>query len=308
MDAPAISSFKEVDVDVEALHDALAARCMKSRVYCKPLLVGWYNELRKQTAGGSQLLDAPDDALAFLLYNGPGYIDTVLEYFLETREEDNCHFVDGATDALLRSIADEFAAELRASTINLDKGPPYFHAQSLGVAAGIGQHLEPSEVQDPGWHESVSRQLLDVRSIDVWGSDITVRQKIFGISMHPEFGGWFAYRGLLVLHGARAPTLQPRQAVVAVKDEAEKKRVLEEYNLRADDCRWRDLTRIGHPPEKRYTPEEMYFFTDMNMSRRRRYLEMKADMLKLTPKYPAGVSTSEKWGANPEMVESLHGK
>merc|ERR1711920_1038 len=116
------------------------------------------------------------------------------------------------------------------------------------------------------------------------------------------------YRGLLVLHKARAPALQPHQAVVAVKDEAEKKRVLEEYNLRADDCRWRDLTRIGHPPGKRYTPEEMYFFTDMNMSRRRRFLEMKADVLKFTYKSPASVSTSEKWGANPELVETLHNK
>lgn len=305
MDSTVLASLG-ADLDWEVIHGALSARCASSRVYCKPLLVGWYNDLRKESAGGSQLLDVPDDTLAFLVYNGPGYIDTVFEYFLETSQDESCHFVDGATDAVLKGLSAQFSAGVGASTINLDKGPPYFHAQSLGVVAGVGQHLDPSEIQDAAWHETVSSQLLSIRSPDMWGSDVAVRQKIFGISMHPEFGGWFAYRGLLILHNVRASSLQRPTVVAAVTDEAEKKRILEEYNLRADDCFWRDLMRNGHPAEHRYTPEEMYFFTDMNLNRRKHFLQMRADVLKLDPAAVRGAAKAEMWGRNPQLVESLH--
>lgn len=293
------------------LHRALSGRLAKAHVYCKPFLVGWYNDLRRETARGSQLLDLPEDTLAFLLYSGPGFIDTIVEYFMHHSRDEDCHYVDGAVDALMEGLISELPEDVNAKAINLDKGPPYFHAQSLGVVAGVGQHLDPAEIDDPEWHESISKQLLENRSPEVWGTDMAVRRKMFGISVHPEFGGWYAYRGVVVLHGIRTSMLMRPPCIVAVQDVSEKKRIIEEYNLRADDCRWRDLLRSGHSPDKRYSPEEMLFFSEMNLGKRRRFLEMKVDIRKVST--ADGVLEtfseeiiSERWGANSELVDSLH--
>eukprot|EP00930_Biecheleria_cincta_P037904 TRINITY_DN26052_c0_g1_i1.p1 TRINITY_DN26052_c0_g1~~TRINITY_DN26052_c0_g1_i1.p1 ORF type:complete len:320 (-),score=41.76 TRINITY_DN26052_c0_g1_i1:45-1004(-) len=310
-----LSCLKAGEVEWPTLHRTLALKLAKACIYVKPLLVGWYNDHRKRTTNGTQLLDAPEDALAFLLYSGPGYIDTIVEHFIHSARNESCHYVDATTDALLEGLLREFPENLGAHAVNLDKGPPYFHAQTLGVVAGAGQHLDPSEIDDLEWHESISKQLLELRSPEVWGTDVTVRQKLFGISLHPEFGGWYAYRGLLILHGARASSLVRPPCVVAVADLAEKKRIIAEYNLRGDDCRWRDLTHTGHAPDKRYTPEEMIFFTEMNLGRRKRLLEMKADIMKsladsssIAPEQPtfSKQNISEHWGANSALVDSLH--
>eukprot|EP00928_Gymnodinium_smaydae_P064407 TRINITY_DN47738_c0_g1_i1.p1 TRINITY_DN47738_c0_g1~~TRINITY_DN47738_c0_g1_i1.p1 ORF type:complete len:319 (-),score=38.78 TRINITY_DN47738_c0_g1_i1:200-1156(-) len=303
------------EVEWTALQSTLSEKLASSNVYCKPLLVSWYNELRRQSADSTQLLDAPEDSLAFLLYSGPGFLNTIVERFEHSAQAGSCDFVDDTTDAILNELVGEISEDLHPKVLNLDKGPPYFHAQSLGVVAGVAQHLNPDEVNDPEWRESVSAQLLSTRSEEVWGSDLAVRQKLFGISIHPEFGGWYAYRGLVILCGARTSNLVRPPPVISVEDMSEKKRILEEYNLRGDDCLWRDLTRSGHAPDKRYTPEEMLFFTEMNLGRRKRFLEMKADLIR-SSKGGAKVETqlpsftehaeSKKWGANPELVTSLH--
>jgi len=247
--------------------------------------------------------------LAFVIFNGPGYLDTVVEYFATSLDSDDNHFVDAATDSLLNGLAAEFHSDLHVRVVNLDKGPPYYHSQSFGAVAGLDQYLEPSEIEDEDWHLSCSSQLLDVRSADVWGDNVDVRKKIFGVSVHPEYGGWYAYRGLFILRGARGCTLERQPVVVAVEDKMDKKRILEEYNLRGDDCRWRDLSSTGHDVDKRYAPEEMMFFTEMNLQRRRRFLEMKADVLQLERSRPSGMhanSLSERWCQNPQLVDSLH--
>ena len=52
--------------------------------------------------------------------------------------------------------------------------------------------------------EDLSETLAETRDSKLWGTDPVMRRKIFDVNVHPELGGWFAYRALVVLRGAGA--------------------------------------------------------------------------------------------------------
>mmetsp|Transcript_30932 Transcript_30932/g.103098 ORF Transcript_30932/g.103098 Transcript_30932/m.103098 type:complete len:125 (+) Transcript_30932:64-438(+) len=64
----AFSGGGDAPFDAVGFQSALAAWCEPYRLECSPpFLVGWYNEQRKATADGQQLIEAPEDAVAFAL-------------------------------------------------------------------------------------------------------------------------------------------------------------------------------------------------------------------------------------------------
>merc|ERR1712098_75817 len=105
-----------------------------------------------------------------------------------------------------------------------------------------------------------------------------MRRKIFGVNLHPTYGGWYAYRMVLVLHNVKNTSLaEGLQQPVAQKfvEPEDAKRILHEYNLQHDLCLWRDLTE-QHPASHRYPVEEYCYFTEQKPAKRKRFLEMKA--------------------------------
>merc|ERR1712107_329295 len=136
--------------------------------------------------------------------------------------------------------------------------------------------------EESAWLNDVSDELECTRDTKMWGTDKASLRKVFGVNMHPVFGGWYAYRALVILKACRAPGL-PRPEPMKFLSTKEKKRILSEYNLRHDECVWRDLSEDGHPPENRYSPEEYFFFLETKPQKRKRYLEMRAACLPSPP-------------------------
>lgn len=263
---------------------ALDAWCEPACWRCSPpFLVGWYNELRGETAGGSQRIDAADTAVAFGFYSVPGFLDVVVEHFARAKPSTN--FVDSATNEILDSIRRHLPSGLDALLVNTDDGPPYYHVQTVGAVAGVDQHIEPAELQEDGddaWREELSDRLEDKRDPKMWGTDPEMRRKIFGLNVHPVWGGWYAYRALLVFRGLTCDTLA-RPPPLNVLASGDVRRVISEYNLKHEECYWRDLSEEGHPPERRYNPEEYFFFMETKSGVRRRFLELKAASYTLVP-------------------------
>lgn len=247
-----------------------------------PFNVGWYNSTRSETAGGTQQIEAPDDAVAFAVYSVPGYLDVVKENYARTKP--TTKFVDGTTDEILDWLRSHLPQSLEPVVLNTDQGPPYYHIQTIGAVAGVDQHIEPDEfedAEDDEWKEDLSDRLADTRDPKMWGTDPATRRKIFAVNVHPEWGGWYAYRALIVLPKLQSELQKPQPLNFVAKEDAV--RMLTEYNLRHQECLWRDLTKDGHPPEKRYNPDEYFFFMETSGDKRKRFLELASSRMPAVP-------------------------
>lgn len=269
--------------DVAATEQALNAWAEPVRMRSTPaFLVKWYNQTRQDTAGGASRIDAPEDAVAFALYSIPGFIDVVAEYY--ARERPKSSFVDGATNEILDALRARLPPDMDAMVVNTDIGPPYYHVQSIGAVACADQHIEEFDFGEEvaEWRDELQETLAEKRDQKMWGSDPATLRKIFGVNMHPTFGGWYAYRSLVILRGATAPGLE-RPEPMRFLEPSEAQRIISEYNLAHEECRWRDLTPSGHPPEHRYTPEEYFFFMESNPKKRERFLDLRAACMPSPP-------------------------
>jgi len=260
------------EFDVVAFGDALSKWLEPVHWNCSPpFLVDWYNSTRQATAGGSSLIDADESAVAFALYSVPHYLDTVVDHF--GRHNPQEEFVDRATNEILVNLRQQLQSDLDALVVNTDEGPPYYHVQTAGAVAGVDQHIEITDIiGEESWKNDLSDMLEDTRDQKMWGTDPETLRKAFAVNVHPKWGGWYAYRALVVLRGAKVPTLT-QKAPLKFLEQEDMKRIIYEYNVRHSECRWRDLPH--HPPDARYTPEEYFFFTETSPAKRKRYLEMR---------------------------------
>eukprot|EP00922_Rhytidocystis_sp_ex-Travisia-forbesii_P057998 GHVS01085801.1.p1 GENE.GHVS01085801.1~~GHVS01085801.1.p1 ORF type:complete len:494 (+),score=16.41 GHVS01085801.1:109-1590(+) len=98
---------------------------------------------------------------------------------------------------------------------NLDK-PPYIHAQTLGYVGGLTQHVQletlrqsVAEQRAAEGHQDADavdddterfledlRQEKKLKGTSCWGC--ADPDKLFGVSVHPKYGGWFVFRYLLL--------------------------------------------------------------------------------------------------------------
>eukprot|EP00931_Biecheleriopsis_adriatica_P064189 TRINITY_DN39011_c0_g1_i2.p1 TRINITY_DN39011_c0_g1~~TRINITY_DN39011_c0_g1_i2.p1 ORF type:complete len:311 (-),score=65.12 TRINITY_DN39011_c0_g1_i2:71-973(-) len=274
--AGSFGELKEGEFDAAAFREVLGGWLAPMHMECSPpFLVSWYNRAREDTADGTQRIEAPDDAVAFAVISVPRFLDVVAEHFARERPKEG--FVDGATNAILEQLRRSIPSWLDAEVVNTDVGPPYFHVQTVGCVCANDQHVEAKDLKGNDhdeWQEEVSDQLEETRDPKMWGTQSELRRKIFGVNMHPVYGGWYAYRALVVLRkGLQAALPRPVPLEFLLLEDA--RRIISEYNLRHDNCLWRDLSE-SHPPEHRYSPEEFFFFTETSPAKRRRYLEMRA--------------------------------
>lgn len=270
--------------EVEALAGSLRSWCRPLQLeVTPPFLVGWYNDKRTEKGEGMNLIEAPRDTVAFAIYSVPGYVDVITEHFARSKPETK--LVDSATDEILSWL--RLPPDVDALVVNTDVGPPYYHVQTVGAVCGIDEHIEAEDLQEAGddeWREELMDQLGETRDALTWGTDPVGRRKIFGVNVHPVYGGWYAYRALVILRGVSVPGLTP-PAPLEFLEHSKKRLILAEYNLQHAMCLWRDLTE-DHPPARRYCPDEYLFFTETSPDKRRRFLEIRAAHLGPTPPGP----------------------
>lgn len=258
-----------------------------------PFQVGWYNETRDATAGGVSKIGASDGAIAFAAYSVPQYLDVIVEHFARSRPDSN--FVDAATNEIIEHLQAQLMPELDAYIANTDTGPPYYHVQTIGAVAGVDQHIEAVDIieeceEDENWLRDLSDELEEIRDPKMWGTDPATRRKVFGVNVHPTWGGWYGYRFLIVLRGVHVDRCSPdlkRPGMLKFLDKDNAKRILGEYNLRHELCLWRDLSASAHPADHRYSPAEYFFFMEQSPLKRKRYLELQASHFAEPPKFRA---------------------
>lgn len=87
---------------------------------------------------------------------------------------------------------------------------------------------------------------------DHWGE----KQKIFGVSVHPKYGGWFALRGVLIFKAVTCPELVQISPPDVIPDRDTRIELLERFNKHWQDWSFRDII----PVTDKYSEEQKQYF------------------------------------------------
>lgn len=200
-----------------------------------PFKVGWYND----QVGVEFKLPYDDDTMATLIISTPDMFDkSLLPFILRTE----CH---GTRDMLDQSIMEHFdnlKKELSDYDIEamhdfelLPSRRPKILVQTAGHVSGAAYYYQRKDVQPDPWDD---------------------KTKIFGVSIHPKYGGWFALRGVLIFKNVKWPDLPKKSPVDIVPTFELKKELLERFNFRWQDWTFRDII----PVEKKYSEDQKKYF------------------------------------------------
>ena len=66
-------------------------------------------------------------------------------------------------------------------------------------------------------------------------------QKICGVSIHPQYAGWFALRGVILFRDVLAPELEQKSPPDVVSSDRLRINLLEQFNFHWKDWAFRDI-------------------------------------------------------------------
>uniref|UniRef100_A0A3Q3ER90 Cyanocobalamin reductase / alkylcobalamin dealkylase n=1 Tax=Labrus bergylta TaxID=56723 RepID=A0A3Q3ER90_9LABR len=202
-----------------------------------PLKVGWYNAVLPP----SLALSYPDDTLAVVVFSTPSMFEKAFLPFLEGQA------FQGVSDPIDQCVRQTvhcmsvhcFPGQQVEVIYDYELMPsrrPRFLAQTAAHVSGGAFYYQQSDIIEPPWTD----------------------RKMFGVCVHPRFGGWFAIRALLVFADVRGGSdmLQPLP-VDCVPSREGRIKLLEAFNLHWQDWSYRDIV----PPVETYSQRQRDYFS-----------------------------------------------
>ncbi|KAK1795787.1 hypothetical protein P4O66_008957, partial [Electrophorus voltai] len=202
----------------------------------RPVQIGWYNEVVSQ----AHHLKYSAETLAVVILSTPSMFEKTFLPFLQRRCWENIRDpIDECVAHTISSCVSEHFSEQRVDISYdyemLPSRKPKFLAQTAAHVAGAARYYRLSDIKDPPW-----------------GS-----KKMFGVCIHPQLGGWFAIRALLVWTGVEAgEELQQVAPPDCVGSQEARINLLESFNLRWQDWTYRDII----PTKESYSPRQREYF------------------------------------------------
>jgi len=93
----------------------------------------------------------------------------------------------------------------------------------------------------------------------------SILQKLYGVSIHPDYGGWFAFRSVMVFpHHFLPRDLSPKPPVDVVPGNEDRLKLLLLFNDHWKDNRFRDIIQ----PQKRYSELQQKYFGTLPADRK----------------------------------------
>lgn len=168
-----------------------------------------YNQLRESLGqeGLIQAARAPADCPISVIYSTGQYLNTVAEYTGRTATLEALNNpVDTTTNMIMEELK-ELLRDAEPVVWNADS-PPYIHVQSIAHLSGSFEYLDQKKEEI-----FTAQELLDVReeiklarntNTLVWGQD---NDELYPVAIRPQYGGYYAFRIVLILPGLIQPDL-----------------------------------------------------------------------------------------------------
>ncbi|XP_070765472.1 cyanocobalamin reductase / alkylcobalamin dealkylase [Enoplosus armatus] len=224
-------------VNVEDITGLLGDHLSKLGFEVYPLKAGWYNSVLPP----SLRLAYPDDSLAVVVLSTPAMFEQAFLPFLEER---GCRGLSDPIDQCVKHCVSSAVyqcfpgqkVDVRYDYELLPSRKPKFLAQTAAHVSGAAFYYQQSDVRDQPWAE----------------------KKMFGVCVHPKYGGWFAIRALLVFGGVTVGSemVQPAPPDCVPSREG-RIQLLEAFNFHWQDWSYRDIVR----PVQTYSQKQKDYFS-----------------------------------------------
>ncbi|XP_068449169.1 cyanocobalamin reductase / alkylcobalamin dealkylase [Clinocottus analis] len=223
--------------DVEGITGLLKDHLSKVGFEIYPLKVGWYNAVLPPALR----LPHSDDSLAVVLLSTPAMFELA---FLPFMEERGCQGLSDPIDQCVKHCVSSAVSQcfpgqevdVRYDYELLPSRKPKFLAQTAAHVSGAAFYYQQSDVPDQPWAE----------------------KKMFGVCVHPRFGGWFAIRALLVFGGVTLGSEMQRPVPPdCVPSREGRIQLLEAFNLHWQDWSYRDAVQ----PVQIYSERQKDYFS-----------------------------------------------
>ncbi|KAF3691129.1 Methylmalonic aciduria and homocystinuria type C protein -like protein [Channa argus] len=223
--------------NVESVTRILNERLLQLGFEVYPLKIGWYNSVLPP----SLHLPYRDDNLAVVVLSTPGMFE---EAFLPFMENSGCKGLSDPIDQCVRHCVSTAVSQcfpgqkvdVRYDYELLPSRRPKFLAQTAAHVSGAAFYYQQSDVTDHTW----------------------ATKKMFGVCVHPKFGGWFAIRALLVFEemtvGSEMVQPVPPDCVPTREGRIQ---LLEAFNFHWKDWSYRDIIH----PVQTYSQKQRDYFT-----------------------------------------------
>ena len=201
--------------------------------------VGWYNN----QVDGKFNLPYDEDVLAWIVISIPSMFEKLFKPFILSEWSDDT-ILDPLDECMKRyfaTIQRDFSQHkfvvIQDFELHPDRRPKVL-VQTAGHTAGACYYYQRQDLQegDP-WPES---------------------KNIYGVSVHPQYGGWFAFRGVLVFPDVKVPNLAQVSPPDCVPTNEMRVDLLRKFNENWQDWSYRDV--LNKPIREKYSEEQKIYF------------------------------------------------
>ncbi|XP_029474797.1 methylmalonic aciduria and homocystinuria type C protein [Rhinatrema bivittatum] len=199
-----------------------------------PFKVAWYNAVLEP----SFHLPYPEETLAFVVLSIPSMFEKAFKPFLSQQRLQRIRDpIDECISYYLTLLKENLPNKRLEIIYDYELQPnkkPKFLAQTAAHVAGAAYYYQRKDVKN-----------------DRWGAE-----KIFGVCIHPQYGGWFAIRAALIFPDVQVPFLQQRPPTDCVQAEERRIQLLESFTFHWQDWTYRDIVEV----KERYSEEQKSYF------------------------------------------------
>ncbi|GFS88562.1 methylmalonic aciduria and homocystinuria type C protein homolog [Nephila pilipes] len=200
-----------------------------------PFKIGWYNSLVRPIFK----LDYNEDTVAFLIISSPNMFERAFVPFLQKQSNK----LNGLKDPI-----DE------CMQFYLSKIKELFSDYNVKVVHDFELHpnRRPKIVMQSVAHASGAAYLYHPISLAIDEQS----KKMFGVCIHPKYGGWFALRAVAFFEDLQCPDLLRTPPCDVVPSREDKIKLLELYNFNWADWKFRDII----PVAEKYSDLQIKYF------------------------------------------------
>lgn len=227
--------------DFQRISGVLESQLEAAGMEAHPFKINWYNN---KVAAIHHLSYHPD-TLAWVVISQPFMFEKLFIPYLVNE----CRH-DRRSDPLDQCMKDYFSG--------LKHGP--FSSDDIEVIHDFELHpsRRPRVLIQTAGHVAGAAYYYQRSDVDADSDPWPQSKKVFGVSVHPRFGGWFALRAVLVFKNVQVPDLEQKSPPDCVVGNEKRIDLLRSLNESWQDWRYREITSF--PIVSRYSEDQKRYF------------------------------------------------
>lgn len=223
-------------------NEVLAIRCALEKTFgaygfeFHPFKVAWYNSFVHPRFK----LNFNEDRLAFLVVSTPRMFENAFIPFLQSKSDQLSGLKDPIDECMMYYLSqvkemfhDNDVTVVHDFEFHPNKRPKIV-MQTIAHISGAAFLYHPTFVTDHAWEE-----------------------KVYGVCIHPKYGGWFALRAVVFFDDLSCPDLQKPLPYDVVPNNEDRVKLIDLYNYYWEDWQFRDII----PVAEKYSDMQIKYFS-----------------------------------------------